>query len=61
MLMQDKIRLAKDQITSMIRENTNRLDQLNMLLGEQKDFEKQLDSRQKNLVCNMQYGVKVKD
>lgn len=47
---QDKIGSAKDNITDLIKENTNKLDQLNMLLGEKKEYEKELDSRQKNLV-----------
>jgi hypothetical protein len=50
--LQDRIYEHKDQITALVRENTNRLDQLNMLLGERKDFEGQLDSRQKNLVSS---------
>ena len=41
---------ARDFITQLIRENTQRLDQLNMLLCERKDLEVALDSRQKNLV-----------
>jgi hypothetical protein len=48
--LQDKIARRKDRITDLIRENTNRLEQLNMLLGEKKDYEGELDSRQKNLV-----------
>ncbi|XP_074652110.1 cilia- and flagella-associated protein 44-like isoform X2 [Tubulanus polymorphus] len=46
---EDKIGVKKDRITDLIRENTNRLEQLNMLLGEKKDYEGELDSRQKNL------------
>ena len=49
--LQDRIAAAKDDITERIRENTNRLDQLNMLLTEKRDYEKSLDSRQKNVVC----------
>merc|ERR1711894_552913 len=46
---EEKIQEAKDHITLLIRENTDKLDQLNMLLGEKKSFEGDLDSRQKNL------------
>ncbi len=53
---QEKISDSKDHITELIRENTNRLDQLNMLLGEKRDYETQLDSRQKNLV-SLQFTV----
>ena len=49
-MFQEKITEAKDRITELIRENTNRLDQLNMLLGEKRGYEKALDSRQKDLV-----------
>ncbi|ELU09473.1 hypothetical protein CAPTEDRAFT_174833 [Capitella teleta] len=45
----EKIAEHKDHITNLVRENTNRLDQLNMLVGERRDYEVQLDSRQKNL------------
>ena len=45
----DKIKDKKIRITSLIRDNTNRLDQLCVLMNEQKQFEKSLDSRQKNL------------
>ncbi|XP_064651335.1 cilia- and flagella-associated protein 44-like isoform X2 [Lineus longissimus] len=48
-LWEEKIERRKDRITDLIRENTNRLEQLNMLLGEKKDYEGELDSRQKNL------------
>lgn len=47
---QEKIHNAKDRITDLIRENTDKLDQLSMLLGEKKTYEKALDARQKNLV-----------
>lgn len=47
---QEKLREASDYITQLVRENTQRLEQLNMLLCERKDFETALDSRQKNLV-----------
>ncbi|XP_046572732.1 cilia- and flagella-associated protein 44-like isoform X2 [Haliotis rubra] len=39
----------RSRITELIRDNTNRLEQLNMLMTEKKDFESSLDSRQKNL------------
>ncbi|CAG2237888.1 CFAP44 [Mytilus edulis] len=45
----EKIKDKKNKITLLIRDNTNRLDQLNLLMNEQKQFEKSLDSRQKNL------------
>lgn len=50
-VFQEKIKDKKNKITLLIRDNTNRLDQLNLLMNEQKQFEKSLDSRQKNLVC----------
>ena len=49
-IFQERIGEAKDEITGLIRENTNRLDSFNMLFVERKDFEVGLDSRQKNLV-----------
>ncbi|XP_048254045.1 cilia- and flagella-associated protein 44-like isoform X2 [Haliotis rufescens] len=39
----------RSRITDLIRDNTNRLEQLNMLMMEKKDLEASLDSRQKNL------------
>ncbi len=48
--LQERLTDAKDRITELVRENTNRLDQLNMLFGEKKVYQVQLDSRQKNLV-----------
>ncbi|ESO88398.1 hypothetical protein LOTGIDRAFT_193297 [Lottia gigantea] len=39
----------KDRITELIKDNTNRLEQLCMLSTEKKDLESSLDSRQKNL------------
>ena len=53
---QEDIQAHKDRITELIRENTNRLDQLNMLIGERRNYEKQLDSRQKNLVSGKLCG-----
>ena len=49
-VLQAKLQEKKEEITDLIRENTRRLQQLNMLLGERKTFEHSLDSRQKNLV-----------
>lgn len=45
---------AKDDMTSLIRQNTAVLNQLTMLYGEKKHYEKDLDARQKNLVCPLQ-------
>ncbi|KAK3107014.1 hypothetical protein FSP39_005065 [Pinctada imbricata] len=44
----EKIAEKKERITAKIKDNTNRLDQLCMLLNEKKEFEAHLDSRQKN-------------
>ena len=57
-LFQEKIVDSKDVITNLIRDNTQLLDQLNMLLGQKKEFQVSLDARQKNLVSisiNMLY------
>ncbi|KAI0234101.1 Cilia- and flagella-associated protein 44, partial [Lamellibrachia satsuma] len=40
---------AKDEITRLIQENTDKLDQMNMLIVEKKSYEKDLDARQKAL------------
>lgn len=45
----EKIREKKNRITELIKDNTHKLDQLNLLLGEKKSFENSLDGRQKNL------------
>eukprot|EP00105_Crassostrea_gigas_P043284 XP_019927432.1 PREDICTED: cilia- and flagella-associated protein 44-like isoform X1 [Crassostrea gigas] len=44
----EKIAEKKAKITALIRDNTNRLDQLCILLNEKKSFEGELDSRQKS-------------
>ncbi|XP_062616211.1 cilia- and flagella-associated protein 44-like [Saccostrea cucullata] len=44
----EKIAEKKAKITALIRDNTNRLDQLCLLLNEKKSYESELDSRQKN-------------
>ncbi|XP_048773099.2 cilia- and flagella-associated protein 44-like isoform X2 [Ostrea edulis] len=43
-----KVADKKAKITALIRDNTNRLDQLCMLLNEKKSFEGELDFRQKD-------------
>lgn len=48
---QEKIRKKKDRITELIRENTNRIETLNMMQSEKRDLQTQLDSKQKRLVC----------
>lgn len=48
--LQEKIAEKKAKITALIRDNTNRLDQLCILLNEKKSFEGELDSRQKSSV-----------
>ncbi len=47
---QTRLGSARDRITQLIRENTDRLDQLNMLFSEKRTYHVQLDARQKNLV-----------
>ncbi|XP_070551975.1 cilia- and flagella-associated protein 44-like isoform X2 [Ptychodera flava] len=47
--IEDKIALKKERITELTRDNTEKLEQLTLLLGENKELETQLDSRQKNL------------
>ncbi|XP_022324096.2 cilia- and flagella-associated protein 44-like isoform X1 [Crassostrea virginica] len=44
----EKIAEKKAKITALIRDNTDRLDQLCILLNEKKSFEGELDSRQKS-------------
>ena len=51
-LFQKKIDAYKAKLTQVTRENTQRLDTYTVLLQEKKELEHQLDSRQKNLVCN---------
>ena len=50
MLFQTYIEDAKDEITKLIQENTEKLDQMNMLIVEKKSYEKDLNARQKSLV-----------
>ena len=50
LLRQTYIEDAKDEITRLIQENTDKLDQMNMLIVEKKSYEKDLDARQKALV-----------
>jgi hypothetical protein len=47
---QGKIAEYRDDITEAIRDNTKRLDQLGMLVEENRDYMHGLDKRQKNLV-----------
>lgn len=44
-------------MTSLIRKNTAVLNQLTMLYGEKKNYEKDLDKRQKNLVCPLRPNI----
>ncbi|XP_067931339.1 cilia- and flagella-associated protein 44-like [Watersipora subatra] len=46
---EEKIRRRKDKITDLIRENTNRIETLNMMQTEKRDLQLQLDSKQKSL------------
>jgi len=48
--LQKRIREAKDELTAEVRINTERTNQMTALLREQKQFERDLDARQKNLV-----------
>ena len=50
LLIQTYIEDAKDEITKLIQENTEKLDQMNMLIVEKKSYEKDLNARQKSLV-----------
>ncbi|CAH1796965.1 unnamed protein product [Owenia fusiformis] len=52
----EKIKAKKNHITELIRENTNRLEQLTMLLGEKRELESGLDSRQKSLLAIKDQG-----
>jgi len=45
-----RIREAKDELTAEVRINTECVNQLTTLLKEQKQYEQDLDARQKNLV-----------
>jgi len=47
---QRQIREAKEELTAEIRINTERVNQMTALLREQKQYEQDLDARQKNLV-----------
>ena len=49
-VLQKRIDDAKTRLTQVTRENTRRLDTFTVLLEEKKRLERQLDSRQKNLV-----------
>jgi len=46
---EERIRKRKDKITDLIRENTNRVETLNMMQTEKRDLQIQLDSKQKSL------------
>ncbi|KAF6034679.1 hypothetical protein EB796_007012 [Bugula neritina] len=46
---EEKIRKKKDKITELIKENTNRIETLNMMQTEKRDLQLQLDSKQKSL------------
>ncbi|CAH1262544.1 CFAP44 [Branchiostoma lanceolatum] len=45
----ERVQMERDRITELTRNNTQLLDQLNLLLGERKELETSLDARQKNL------------
>ncbi|XP_078590601.1 cilia- and flagella-associated protein 44-like isoform X5 [Branchiostoma floridae x Branchiostoma japonicum] len=45
----ERVQMERDRITELTRNNTQLLDQLNLLLGERKELETALDARQKNL------------
>ena len=53
MKLKNKIEAKKARITELIEENTLRLRQLTMLVGENKNLEKALDARQTNLVSKL--------
>ena len=48
--LQSKIQAKKARITELTQENTERLRQLTLLVGENKTLEKALDTRQTSLV-----------
>ena len=48
--LQEELNDKRNRITYLIRMNTQRLQQLNMLMTEKGELEKSLDSRQRNLV-----------
>ncbi|XP_077985504.1 cilia- and flagella-associated protein 44-like isoform X2 [Glandiceps talaboti] len=58
--LQEKIEAKKARITALTRDNTDKIEQLTLLLGESKELETQLDSRQKNLGGEFQ-GVRKAD
>ncbi|KAK7499820.1 hypothetical protein BaRGS_00008911 [Batillaria attramentaria] len=45
----EEISGRREHITSLIRDNTQRLEQLGMLVAEHKEYQRSLDKRQKNL------------
>lgn len=45
----DRIQDTKDEIIQAIRENTDRMDQMNMLKDERRQYEKDLNHRQKHM------------
>ena len=49
-MFQGKIEATKARITELTQENTERLRQLTLLVGENKTLEKALDTRQTSLV-----------
>ncbi|XP_077861599.1 cilia- and flagella-associated protein 44-like [Saccoglossus kowalevskii] len=58
--LEDKIAHKKDKITNLTHDNTDKIEQLTLLLGENKELEGLLDSRQKNLGGEFQ-GVRKAD
>jgi len=51
-IIQRRIREAKEELTAEIRLNTERVSQLTTLLREREQYEKNLDARQKNVVSS---------
>jgi len=49
-IIQTRIREAKEELTAEIRINTERVNQLTVLLRERQQYEQELDARQKNVV-----------